>query len=103
LTKYLEKRKNELSEFETRIIYKTIDFQKEYEEALGKNQLHIIQKKIIAITKDDFCDKYLEIQKHTTTENSSKVTLWCLGTLLKLLYPFIPFVTQQIRELIGFE
>jgi len=103
LTKYLEKRKNELSEFETRIIYKTIDFQKEYEEALGKNQLHDIQQKLITIIKDDFCDKYLEIQKHTTTENGSKVTLRCLGTLLKLLYPITPFVTQHIREFIGFE
>ena len=103
LTNYLEKRKNEISEFETRIIYKTIDLQKEYEEAIAKNELQNIQSKMITMIKDDFCDKYLEIQKYYDTENGSKVTLRCLGTLLKLLHPFIPFVTQQTWELLGIE
>ena len=103
MTNYLEKRKNEISEFETRIIYKTIDLQKEYEEAIEKNELQNIQSKMITMIKDDFCDKYLEIQKYYDTENGSKVTLRCLGTLLKLLHPFIPFVTQQTWELLGIE
>lgn len=103
LTSYLEKRKNELNEFETRIIYKTTELQKEYEEAITKNILHDMQNKMIQMIKDDFCDKYLEIQKHHDTENSSKVTLRCLGNLLKLMHPFIPFVTQQIREILDLE
>ncbi|MCX6823837.1 MAG: class I tRNA ligase family protein [candidate division SR1 bacterium] len=103
LTTYLEKRKNELSEFELWIIYKTIELQKEYEDAMAKNALPEIQEKIITLIKDDFCDKYLEIQKHQDTENGNKVTLWCLGTLLKLLHPFIPFISQQIRELLGLD
>ena len=53
--------------------------------------------------KEDFCDKYLEIQKHQDTENGNKVTLRCLGNILKLLHPFIPFISQQIRGLLGFE
>jgi len=99
----LEKRKASLSEFELWIIYKTIELQKEYEEAIAKNTLHELQQKIITIIKEDFCDKYLEIQKHQDTENGSKVTLRCLGSLLKLLHPFIPFISQQIREVLGFE
>lgn len=78
MTNYLEKRKNALSEFELRIIHRITDLQKEYEEALAKNALSEIQRKIIQTTKDDFCDKYLEIQKHHDTENGSKVTLRCL-------------------------
>lgn len=103
LTSYLEKRKANLSEFELWIIYKTIEIQKEYEESMTKNTLHEIQDKLITMIKEDFCDKYLEIQKHQDTENGNKVTLWCLGNLLKLLHPFIPFISQQIRELLGFE
>ncbi|MEI6118926.1 MAG: class I tRNA ligase family protein [bacterium] len=103
LTTYLEKRKNELNEFELWIIYKTIELQKEYEDALAKNILPEIQEKVITLIKEDFCDKYLEIQKHQDTENGNKVTLWCLGTLLKLLHPFIPFISQQIRELLGLD
>ena len=103
LTGYLDKRKSALSEFELRIIYKIIELQKEYEEAMTKNTLHDIQNKMITIIKEDFCDKYLEIQKHQDTENGNKVTLRCLWNILKLLHPFIPFISQQIRELLGFE
>jgi valyl-tRNA synthetase len=85
------------------ITYKTIELQKEYEEAITKNALHDAQEKVITMIKEDFCDKYLEIQKHQDTENGNKVTLWCLGSLLKLLHPFIPFISQQIRELLGLE
>ena len=98
MTSYLEKRKSALSEFELRIMYQTIELQKEYEEAIAKNALREIQDKMILMFKEDFCDKYLEIQKHQDTENGSKVTLRCLGSLLKLLHPFVPFVTQQTRE-----
>ncbi len=103
LTSQLDKKKNSFSEFELWIIYKTIELQKEYEEALSKNMIYEIQDKIINTIKDDFCDKYLEIQKHHETENNDKVTLRCLGSILKLLHPFVPFVSQKIRELLWFE
>jgi len=103
LTSYLDKRKNTLNEFELRIIYKTIEFQKEYEENITKHSFDEIQQKMITLIKEDFCDKYLEIQKYQDTENGNKVTLRCLGNLLKLLHPFIPFISQQIRDLLGFD
>lgn len=78
MTSYLDKRKTNLSEFELWIIYKTIELQKEYEDAMTKNTLNEIQDKMISMIKEDFCDKYLEIQKHQDTENGSKVTLRCL-------------------------
>ena len=103
LTGYLNKKKSSLSEFESWIIYKTIELQKEYEEAITKGAIYEIQDKMITMIKEDFCDKYLEIQKYQDTENNNKVTLRCLGSLLKLLHPFIPFISQQIRELLGLE
>lgn len=98
LEKYLDKRKTALSEFELWIIYKTTELQKEYEEALTKDMLTEIQTKMIRMIKEDFCDKYLEVQKYHDTENGDKVTLRCLWSILKLLHPFIPFISQQIRE-----
>ncbi len=103
LTSYLDKKKNILEEFELWMIYTTKELQKEYEEALSKNMIKEIQKKIISTIKNDFCDKYLEIQKIQDTENGSKVTLRCLGMLLKMIHPFVPFVTQQIRGILGLE
>lgn len=103
MTSYLDKRKSDLSEFELRIIYKTIEFQKEYEEAMTKYVLGDIQQKMLTMIKEDFCDKFLEIQKYQNTENGSKVTLRYIGNILKLLHPFIPFVSQQIRDILGFD
>ncbi|MEI7920035.1 MAG: class I tRNA ligase family protein [bacterium] len=85
------------------MIYKTIELQKEYEEYMTKHEPQNIQKKIITMFKEDFCDKYLEIQKQQETENGNKVTLWCLASIIKLLHPFIPFISQEIRDMIGFE
>ncbi len=103
LNSYIEKRKSNLSEFELRIMYKITEIQKEYEDAMKKNSLSEIQEKLITMIKEDFCDKYLEIQKHQDTENGNKVTLRCIGSLLKLLHPFVPFISQQIRNLLWFD
>jgi len=103
LNSYIEKRKSSLSEFELRIMYKITEIQKEYEDAMKKNSLSEIQDKMITIIREDFCDKYLEIQKHQDTENGNKVTLRCIGSLLKLLHPFVPFISQQIRNLLWFD
>ena len=84
-------------------MYKITEIQKEYEDAMKKNSLSEIQDKMITIIREDFCDKYLEIQKHQDTENGNKVTLRCIGSLLKLLHPFVPFISQQIRNLLWFD
>jgi valyl-tRNA synthetase len=84
-------------------MYKITEIQKEYEDAMKKNSLSEIQEKLITMIKEDFCDKYLEIQKHQDTENGNKVTLRCIGSLLKLLHPFVPFISQQIRNLLWFD
>ena len=74
--------------------------QKEYEEGITKYTISDIQQKLLYMITEDFCDKYLEIQKNQDTENGSKVTLRCLGSLLKLLHPLIPFASQKTRELL---
>ncbi len=44
----------------------------------------------------DFCDKYIEESKGQKTEN--KVLLYVLLTSLKLLHPFMPFITEEIYQ-----
>lgn len=46
-----------------------------------------------------FCDWYIEISKVTISENKEgvcSVLVHVLSTLLKMLHPFIPFITEQI-------
>jgi len=46
-----------------------------------------------------FCDWYIEMSKPTKAE--SLPTLWyCLTAILKLLHPFMPFITEEIWALL---
>ncbi len=55
--------------------------------------------KIYDFTWSDYCDWYLEISKgeHLNPE----VLLYVLKTLLKLLHPFVPFVTEALWSHLG--
>ncbi len=46
----------------------------------------------------DFCDKYIEKAKLQNDENTKKILLYVLLTSLKLLHPFIPFITEEIYQ-----
>ncbi len=47
----------------------------------------------------EYCDKYIELAKEGSV--SKKVMLEALEINLKLLHPFMPFVTEKIWELTG--
>jgi len=46
----------------------------------------------------DFCDKYLESAKKQKNEQTQQVLLKTLLTSLKLLHPFMPFITEEIYQ-----
>jgi valyl-tRNA synthetase len=46
----------------------------------------------------DFCDKYIEQSKKQPDENTQYVLLHVLLNSLKLLHPFIPFITEEIYQ-----
>jgi len=47
----------------------------------------------------DFCDKYIEQSKNQMeSESAQKILLYVLSNSLKLLHPFIPFITEEIYQ-----
>ncbi|MEK7665458.1 MAG: valine--tRNA ligase [Patescibacteria group bacterium] len=52
-------------------------------------------------TWSEFADWYLEISKLQKSENTDRVLLHVLSTLLKLWHPFMPFVTEVIWKEMG--
>mgnify|MGYP001606300921 FL=1 len=46
----------------------------------------------------DFCDYYIEESKKQKSLATKKILLYVLLTSLKLLHPFIPFVTEEIYQ-----
>jgi valyl-tRNA synthetase len=50
---------------------------------------------------DDFCDWYLESVKIRVLQgdrSASSVLAYCLNNILKLLHPFVPFVTEELWQ-----
>lgn len=53
-------------------------------------------QKLIDFVRKFFCDWYIEIIKVENNEFTNKTTLYVLGSILKLLHPYIPFITENI-------
>lgn len=51
----------------------------------------------------DFCDKYIETSKKQDTHQSKQVLAYVLLNSLKLLHPFLPFVTESIYQNLPFK
>ncbi len=77
---------------------------REVTENMDKYELGIAVQKVYDFIWDEFCDWYIEMVKprlyNSDDETSHKAVLWTLQTVLidalKLLHPFMPFVTEEI-------
>ncbi len=52
---------------------------------------------------EDFCDNYIELSKANMNDTTKSVLLDVLTTILKLLYPFMPYVTEEIYQMLPFK
>ncbi|MFH1820627.1 MAG: valine--tRNA ligase [Candidatus Nealsonbacteria bacterium] len=46
----------------------------------------------------DFCDAYIEESKSQDTKETKQILLFVLDSSLKLLHPFMPFITEEIYQ-----
>ncbi len=51
----------------------------------------------------DFCDKYIEVSKKQNNLQTQQVLVYVLSNSLKLLHPFMPFVTEAIYQKLPFK
>ncbi|MDD6225964.1 MAG: valine--tRNA ligase [bacterium] len=79
---------------------------KEINENLEKFELGIAVSKIYDFTWDYFCDWYIEFTKPRLqgegedAQNARQVLVWVLDRTLRLLHPFMPFITEEIWQTI---
>ncbi len=87
------------------ILSKANSLAKDVTENMDKFELGIAVQKVYDFIWDEFCDWYVELAKfriyHAEEDPSSaKCVLWVLKTVLgqalKLLHPFMPFITEEI-------
>ena len=75
---------------------------KEVTENLERFELGIAVAKLYDFIWDIFCDWYIELakirlqRKDETTETAKAVLVYVLSETMKLLHPFMPFITEEI-------
>ena len=68
---------------------------------MDKYEFNLAGSEIYEFTWNYFCDYYIEIAKYSLDDLSTKSTLcFILTGILKMLHPFMPFVTEEIYQML---
>ena len=83
------------------ILSKVNSLAREMTENMEKFELGIAVQKVYDFIWDEFCDWYIEMTKRRTQPDASRnAALWtlqeALTQALKMLHPFMPFLTEEI-------
>ena len=94
---------NDLTDADKWILSKVNALAKEVTDNMDKYELGIAVQKVYDFIWEEFCDWYIEMVKpRLNSENdvTKSAALWTLRTVLlnalKMLHPFMPFLTEQI-------
>ena len=68
---------------------------------MDKYEFNLAGSEIYDFTWNYFCDYYIEMAKYTSEDKRTQSTLcFVLTGILKLLHPFMPFVTEEIYQML---
>ena len=74
-------------------------------ENLEKFELGMAVSKLYDFIWDDFCDWYIELAKirmngddAESADSARRVLVWVMSNTLKLLHPFMPYITEEIWQ-----
>lgn len=94
-------------EIEDKWIISTLDsVSREVADNLDKFELGIAVQKVYDFIWDYYCDWYIELAKARlqsegeSAQNARQVLVWVLEKALRLLHPFMPFITEEIWQTI---
>lgn len=82
---------------------------KEVTENLDKFELGIAVQKVYDFIWDCYCDWYIELTKtrlqssDESAQNARQTLVWVLDRSLRLLHPFMPYITEEIWQTIPHE
>jgi len=89
------------------IISKFNTLAKEVNENFDKFELGVAAQKLYDFIWDIYCDWYIELTKPRiqaggeTAETAQSVLVWVMQGMLKLLHPFMPFITEEIWQAVS--
>ncbi len=67
---------------------------------MDKYDFHNVGAELYSFIWEDFCDWYIELTKTGQTQTTKTILLDTLTDILKLLHPFMPYVTEEIYSML---
>ncbi len=64
--------------------------------SMEKYEYHNVGNELYSFIWEDFCDWYIELSKANMNDTTKSVLLKVLTAILKMLHPFMPYVTEEI-------
>ena len=68
----------------------------EVRKNMDKYEFHNVGNTLYNFIWEDFCDNYIEVSKANMNNTTKTVLLEVLTAILKMLHPFMPYVTEEI-------
>lgn len=88
--------KEELSICEKWILNKYEHLIEKVRHHMDSYEFHVAGTELYNFVWNDFCDWYIEFSKINMSETTKKVLVMILEGILKMLHPFMPYVTEEI-------
>ncbi len=82
------------------ILTKLNDTIKQVRKTMDKYEFNNASSAIYSFAWNDYCDWYIELSKKDMSNTNKSVLLKVLTDILKLIHPFMPYVTEEIYEML---
>ena len=93
----------EYNNYDKWILTKYNNVIKQVTKYMDKYEFHNAFNTLYSFIWDDYCSSYIEISKIYLNDTSKSVLLNILTGIIKMLHPFIPFVTEEIYQNLPFK
>ena len=67
---------------------------------MDQYEFHVVGTELYRFIWDDFCDWYIELTKGSINNTTKTVLVKVLTCILKMLHPFMPYVTEEIYQML---
>jgi len=99
----IEKNKENLWIFDNWILHVINGFEVEISDDFDGYAFCVLGKRLIDLTRREFGSWFVEISKDFSSDYTIDVLWFVMLRLLKLLHPYMPLVTEQLRERTGID
>ena len=80
------------------ILNKLNNLIKKVSKHMENYDFHVVGSELYNFIWSEFCDWYIELAKTEMNNTTKSVLLYSLNSILKMLHPFMPYVTEEIWQ-----